>query len=273
MKSGPFSKRSSVVFPLLIAVFILAGCNLPSNTPVPPTVIPTAAASPTAIQPAETATAIPPTLTVVPIATPSPRPDLLVFATGATAGVASGSLAAGEIRSFTFSASTNQPLILILNSPKGDLFLGVTDPDGAILLDPAKKWSRLQWLLPKTGTYTIQVSGAASPEDYTLTVKIAAPVSFASGSDTATLSGKTVNGLIVSYSVFCTAGQTMNASLNVPATTAYLDVFGIAYGTLLSATTKASTWTGVLPSTENYVIEVIPTNGTEVDYKLTVKCH
>jgi len=273
MKFRPFSKRCSIIFPLLIAVIILVGCNLPSNTPVPPTTNPTAAASPTAILPTETGTSIPPTQTALPIATPTPLPDQLIFATGATAGVASGSLASGETKTFTFNASTNQPLILILNSPKGDLFFDVTDPDGAILLDPAKKWNRLQWLLPKTGKYIIQVSGATSPEDYTLTVKIAAPISFASGSDTATLSGKTVNGLIVSYSIYCTAGLTMNTSLNVPATTAYLDVFGIAYGTLLSTTTKANTWTGVLPSTENYVIEVIPTNGTEVDYKLTVKCH
>jgi len=131
----------------------------------------------------------------------------------------------------------------------------------------------LQWLLPKTGVYTIQVLGASGPENYTLTVKIAAPVHFSSGSDTATLTGKTVNGLVVSYDTYCTTGQTMTTTLNVPATTAYLDVFGLAYGPLLSSTLKAVTWSGVLPDTENYVIEIIPTNGVEVNYQLSVKCH
>jgi hypothetical protein len=82
-----------------------------------------------------------------------------------------------------------------------------------------------------------------------------------------------VNGLVVSYAVYCTTGQTMTTTLNVPATTAFLDVFGLAYGPLLSSTLKAVNWSGVLPDTENYVVEVIPTNGVEVSYQLSVKCH
>jgi hypothetical protein len=117
------------------------------------------------------------------------------------------------------------------------------------------------------------VLGATGPEDYTLTVMMAAPVNFSSGSDTASLTGKTVNGLVVSYDVYCTTGQNMATTLNVPATTAFLDVFGLVYGPLLSSTLKASTWSGVLPDTEHYLLEVIPTNGVEVSYQLSVKCH
>jgi hypothetical protein len=149
----------------------------------------------------------------------------------------------------------------------------VLNPDGSTLLDPAKKWNRLQWILPKSGVYTLQVIGGANAEDYILTVKIAAAINFASGSDTANLTGKTVNGLVVSYYVYCTSGQTMTTNLNVPSTAAYLDVFGIAYGPLLSSSLKSSTWSGVLPDSEAYIIEVIPTNGVEVSYQLSVKCH
>ena len=267
------SKPFSFILPMLLSIVLLAGCNLPSNTSAAPVATSTPPASLTPVVPLNTASFPAPSPTPVPSRTATPQPDKLIFAKGATAGVATGSLTSGQIKTFTANAEQNQAMILILNSPKNDQILGVTNPDGSTLLDPAKKWNQLQWLLPITGAYTIQVLGAAGPEDYTLTVKIAAPVNFSSGSDTAILTGKTVNGLVVSYAVYCTTGQTMTTTLNVPATTAFLDVFGLAYGPLLSSTLKAVNWSGVLPDTENYVVEVIPTNGVEVSYQLSVKCH
>ena len=62
----------------------------------------------------------------------------------------------------------------------------------------------------------------------------------------------------------------MTVALNVPSSTAYLDIFGLTTGSLLSSAAKASTWSGVLPQTQDYVIEVIPNNGQVVDYSLTV---
>ena len=269
MPTKPFTLFATI----MIAVVFLAGCNLPSGTPTAPAPTPTVAVKPTSALPVSTATSVLPSATPTVIITPTPLPDELVFAAGATAGVATGKIQPGETRSFTVSASQNQPMILILSSAQNDLILGVLKPDGSILLDPAKKWNRWQWLLPKSGIYTIQVIGGATAEDYILTVKIAAAVQFASGSDTANLTGKTVNGQVISYYAYCTTGQTMTASLNVPASTAYMDVFGIAYGPLLSASAKAITWSGVLPDTEYYIIEVIPANGVEVSYQLSVKCH
>jgi len=106
-------------------------------------------------------------------------------------------------------------MILIMNSPNNDVTLGVFDPNGSILLNPANKWTNWQVTLPLTGLYTIQVTGAAITESYTLTVKVAQVVNFASG-------------------------------------------------------TTSTTWTGVLPQTQDYVIEVVPNNRQEVNYSLTV---
>jgi hypothetical protein len=164
-------------------------------------------------------------------------------------------------------------MILILDSPHYDVTLGVFEPDGHKLLDPANKWNRWQWLLPKTEIYTIQVIGGASTENYTLTAKVAQLVNFAAGATSITLNGTTVNGYVFSYALSCKAGQTMTLTLNVPSTTAYLDAFGIATGTLLSSSAKAVTWTGSLPQTQMYVIEVIPANGQVVNYSLTVSVY
>jgi hypothetical protein len=114
------------------------------------------------------------------------------------------------------------------------------------------------------------VIGGASTENYTLTVKVAQLVNFASGATSITLSGKTISGFVFSYALNAKKGQTMTVSLNVPSTTAYLDVFGIATGVLLSPTAKATTWTGVLPQTQEYVIEVIPNNGQVVNYSIII---
>jgi len=110
-------------------------------------------------------------------------------------------------------------------------------------------------------------------EDYTLTAKVAQLVNFATGATSITLNGKTVNGYVFSYALYCSAGQTMTASLNVPSSIAYIDIFGLASGILLSSSSKANTWTGVLPQTQNYVIEVIPNNGLVVNYSLKVSVH
>jgi hypothetical protein len=82
-----------------------------------------------------------------------------------------------------------------------------------------------------------------------------------------------VNGYVFSYALACNAAQTMSVSLNVPSSSATIDIFGITTGTLLSSSTKTNTWTGVLPQTEDYVVEVIPNNGQVVNYSLTVSVH
>jgi hypothetical protein len=184
--------------------------------------------------------------------------------------VETGTVQPGQVISYTISAAQLQPMILILESPHSDVTLGVFEPNGNILLDPAKKWNRWQAWLPKTEVYTIQVIGGASSENYTLTVKVTQLVKFDSGATSMTLSGKTINGFVFSYALNAKKGQTMTVSLNVPSTTAYLDVFGIATGVLLSPNSKASSWTGVLPETQDYIIEVIPNNGQVVNYSITI---
>jgi hypothetical protein len=184
-----------------------------------------------------------------------------------------GTVQSGQVVAYTLAAGESQPMILILDSPNNDLALGVLEPNGDKLLDPANKWNRWQWLLPRTGLYTIQVIGGATAENYTLTAKVAQPVNFAAGATSIILNGKTINGYVISYALSCKINQSMTVSLNVASSTAYLDVFGIATGPLLSASEKANTWTGVLPDSQAYVIEVIPNNGQVVNYSLTVTVH
>jgi len=257
---------------LAAAGILLAGCSLPlsisptpSATRIPP--------SPTPLVPLDTPTAIPPTPTSLPTITPTPAPEVINFTLGTTAAVVTGNVQPGQVVAYTLSAGQDQPMILLLESPHGDVTLGVLEPNGNKLLDPALKWNQWQWVLPRTEIYTIQVIGGASTESYTLTAKVAQLVNFDLGATSTSLNGTTLNGYLVSYAFSCKAGQTMTVSLSVPSATAYFDVFGIATGTLVSVNAKAITWTGVLPQTQAYVIEVVPANGLVVDYSLTVSVH
>ena len=202
-----------------------------------------------------------------------PTTGNIVMQAGTTAAVVQGTAQAGQVITYTLAAGRSQPMILIMSSPDNDVTLGVFEPNGSILLDPADKWTRWQALLPQTETYTIQVIGGATAEDYTLTAKVPQRVNFASAAISLTLKGSTVNGYVFSYALRCQANQTMTVTLDIPASSAYIDIFGLSSGSLVSSSAKASTWTGALPQTQDYVIEVVPNNGQVVDYALTVSVH
>ena len=266
-------KKPSIVVSFVILLALMASCNLPSRQA--PTPLPTATPPPAL----NTPTSIPPTLTPAPSSTPQPSPTStapapvnIVFSTGTTAAVVSGTIQPGQVQAYTLSAGQNQPMVLILNSPNSGAYLGVSEPDGNLLLDPAKKWTEWQWLLPKTEVYTIKVYGGNTAQNYTLTAKVAKLVTFPSGSDTLTLSGSTPKGYVFSYALACQKDQVMTVTLTAPTGAAWLDIFGLATGTLLSSSSTSVTWSGSLPSTQDYVIEVIP-NGQVVNYtlKVTVK--
>jgi hypothetical protein len=101
-------------------------------------------------------------------------------------------------------------------------------------------------------------------------VEVAQIVNFPAGASSVTLSGSIPNQYVFAYALACKVDQVMSASLNVPNTVAYIDVLGIASGTLLSPTDQATKWSGTLPATQSYIIEIIPTNGQVANYTLMV---
>ncbi len=202
-----------------------------------------------------------------------PTAGNIVMETGSTAGIVQGSIQPGQVITYTLEAGQYQTMVLIMNSPNADVTLGVFEPNGNMLLNPANQWTRWQGQLPLTEQYKIQVIGGGTEENYTLTAKVPDQINFATGSSSVSLNGSTVNGYVFSYALNANAAQTMTVSLNVPSSTAYIDIFGLVSGTILSPAAKASSWTGVLPQTQDYIIEVVPNNGAVVDYGLTVSIH
>jgi len=270
IKNKTKSLRNSIgLIRLMIVSTLLAACNLPKATPV----LPTSTNVPTD-------TAAPPLNTPTPtLSSPTPNPTAtvqggitnLVFDPGTTAVVAQGDLQPNQSQTFTLQAGQNQAMILLLNSTNGGASLAVYEPNGNALLDPSKKWSSWQWLLPKSELYTINVNAGASAESFILTAKVAARVTFAPGTTTATVAGSTPKGYVISYAIHGAANQTMSISLDAPGNTCALDIFGLAYGEiLLSDSADALTWTGTLPSNEDYIIEVVPKSGQVINFNLNI---
>ena len=295
------SKAYSIFIPLVVSALLLASCGslsaLPNTTatPVPPSPTPLVGfATPTSTVPSsptpqvvlntptplpsptplmvQTALATPvlPTPALVPAATPSSGSFTLI--TGTTAGVLQGTVQPGQVLAYTLSVGQAHPLTLIMTSPNNDVTLGVLDPGGHVLLNSASKARAWQMALPSSGLFTVQVIGGMAADSFSLTIKLPVVVSFASGTTSTTLTGTTVNGYLFSYALNCAAGQTMSAALAQPTSTATIDIFGLSSGTLVDASAGYKSWSGILPQTQDYIIEVVPTNSQVINFNLTVSC-
>jgi hypothetical protein len=191
---------------------------------------------------------------------------------GTTAGVIQGTVGPHQVLAYTMTAGQAQPLTLIMESPNNDVTLGLFDPSSLALLDPSRNLRAWQMSLPTAGQYTLQVIGGATTQSFILTIKLPLPVYFASGTSSASLSGSTVNGYLFAYALQCAQGQTMSAVLNQPPSVATLDIYGMDTGMILEAASNLSSWSGILPQTQVYVVEVIPTGNLVVNYGLTLSC-
>ena len=224
--------------------------------------------------PGTTTPAPTPTATLHPASVTSAPAVVGTFSliTGTTAGVLQGTVQPGQVLQYYLSAGQNQPLTLIMDSPNNDVTLGFLEANSNKLLDPARRQRAWQAVLPATEQYLLEIIGGSSVESFTLTVKLPLPVAFAAGATSTTQTGTTVNGYLFSYSINCAAGQTMSAALTQPASVATIDIYGIITGTLVDASAGFNSWSGILPSTQDYIVEVVPANNQVVNYTLTVSC-
>ena len=163
-------------------------------------------------------------------------------------------------------------MLASVSSPSNDLTMSITANDGTALLPASQGWSNWQGTLPATQDYFFQIIGGASTEDFTLWVSIPSRIEFAPGAISATVSGKTVEGYIASYVVAAQGGQTINILLTPNPNSAALTVWGFSDGQpYIRAQMGSTTFNMQLPSTQDYIIDVVPQGGQEVDFSLKVE--
>ena len=234
---------------------------------------PTQTPPPTATLELPTATLVPPTDTPLPTATPIlPDATRINFAPGATYGIITGTIGTGETKNFVLKALAGQPMLISVNPPNSNITLSIIAENGTELLTAQENRSGWQGTLPATQNYYFQLSGAQSSGDFTLWVSIPSRIEFDPGATSATVKGVTVDGYNATYVLAAQGGQTMDILLTPSPDAAALTVWGFSDGQpYMRSVMGSTTFHMQLPSTQDYIVDVVPFGGQEVSFTLEVE--
>lgn len=218
-------------------------------------------------------TLIPPTLTPGAAApTTAPAAQRITFLGGATVGVVSAPIEAGRSQAYVLQAFQSQPMFVYIGSYNNDVTFSLKTPDGTTIVPAASKLTSWQGSLPHTGDYFLTIYGGAVTENFSLNVTVPSRIQFAQGTDSDAVSGSTVAGYDVSYVVHAARGQKMSVNLSNLSAAAALSIYGFTDGQrYLRSDANQTSYQFSLPSTQDYIIVVVPKDGRAVNYKLTVQ--
>jgi heat shock protein HslJ len=199
------------------------------------------------------------------------------FAPGSTSATVTGNLAASESDQYVLRALAGQTLSVNLTFTEGRAILVVWGEDGNVLLSDHAEVSNFEGVLPTTQDYYIMVKGRSDGNTaYTMTVTVPAittgaeRIEFAPGSTSATVTGQLNASDSDQYVLHALAGQTMNIDLTFSEGRAILVVWGEDGDVLLSDHAEASTFQGVLPTTQDYYIMLKGRPDGNTSYTMTI---
>ncbi|MGB8648229.1 MAG: NBR1-Ig-like domain-containing protein [Anaerolineae bacterium] len=204
----------------------------------------------------------------------APTNSRITFPPGATQTLVTGHVDAGATQDYHIQALKRQTMMVTLASPvMGNPTLRVLGPSevGPQVIRTAQDgW---YWLgsLPTTGDYIIRVTSTNASADFSINVVVPQRIEFVPGSISGAVTGKTTARRTVSYLLRAGGGQqlTVNLSTSTP-NTAGLTIYGLTDGIpLVRAVSGATSWQGVLPFTQDYVIEIVPTADNPFNFALT----
>ena len=213
---------------------------------------------------------------------PTPAAERIRFSPGATSAQVAGFLPSGASKSYVLGARSGQVMSIESWSNSGPFRYTVTDANGAVL-GSGSQGERWSGTLPHTQDYRIVLQ---SPADATaahyglvITINNATPaptatpvpapaaerIRFPRGATSVTLTGYVDSYTPARYVLRALRGQTMTVSLNTlyenETTVSVYDERGYVLGT----TSRGQRWSGYLPSTGDYFVEVRAPNGNTSD--------
>jgi hypothetical protein len=260
--------RKMMFFLLAVLVSLLIdGCSLlsPAETPTPLPTLVLATPTPLVI---DTPTAItPPTETPVPVTpTPSPTsppptlaPVRFNFAPNYTAGSVKGTILPGQTQDILFAAGSGQLTFITADSASKTVMFSLSGANGQVLISPDQKVASWQGYLPSTQDYIVRLVGGSTAENFEVTFVIPVRISFAKGATSGGVATTLAPYQVQSYVVNAAGGVPMLVNTDNYNTT--ITIFGANDGTVLvsnwSATKGLPGWQGMLPSSQDYVIQVI----------------
>ncbi|MEZ4682827.1 MAG: LysM peptidoglycan-binding domain-containing protein [Caldilineaceae bacterium] len=223
--------------------------------------------------------------------TPTPEPNLdaterINFAPGTTSATVNGTVTDPAHRRYLVRAQAGQTMNVTLTSAQPTTSFSVVGVSGGQTLkglgDGGNSWSGV---LPQTQDYLIEiVTLEFSSTSYTLTVEIPAQsppatnpaerIQFAPGGTSATVEGTVIYPTRNQYLVRAQGGQTMRAELVSDYGIANFSVQGVSDGQPLKRLENSDTvWSGTLPGTQDYLIQIATLEGSSTNYSLYVERH
>ena len=199
------------------------------------------------------------------------------FAPGTDQGSVSGTFSEGEVDNFVLRAGAGQTMFVSVAPSEAGASVAVYDPNGTKIAGPPEPGADFSVTLPATGDYTITVGpGRSEVSAYTLTVRIPAAtpspsspqrISFAPGTDNATVQGVIAQAASARYALRAGAGQTMTVSIGPDNFAALTTIFG-PNGDVVGAGHTLTT--ANLPTTGDYIVEVGNT-GSSSNFTMNVR--
>lgn len=249
----------------ILSGLLIGGCSIlsPAATPTPlPTLVlvtPTLLVIPTATLP-PTATPIPVTPTPSPTSPPPTLAPIRVnFAPNFTSGSVTGTILPGQTQDILFGAGSGQLTFVTADSASRTVMFSLSGANGQVLVSPDQKVASWRGYLPATQDYIVRLVGGATAENFQVKFVIPARISFAKGATSGGVYTTLAPGQVQSYVVNAGGGVPMLVNTDNYNTT--ITIFGASDGTVLvsnwSATKGLPGWQGMLPSSQDYVIQVI----------------
>jgi hypothetical protein len=198
----------------------------------------------------------------------------ITFAADATETSVSGDLVAGQVSQYVIRLLQDQTMILNL-SPASDVArvqvfgTGGASPNVIRSVPESGFWLGT---IPVTADYILQISATQARGQYYMGVSVPRRLTFDPDAVSLAVNGSTAAHRSVTYLLRASAGQRMAVNLVAPANSGGITIYGLTDGNpLVNANMSGATsWTGNLPGTQDYVILVVPAVDSAFNYTLQV---
>ncbi|MCB0064599.1 MAG: LysM peptidoglycan-binding domain-containing protein, partial [Caldilineaceae bacterium] len=219
-----------------------------------------------------------------PMPTPEPEPgatERITFAPNTTSATVNGTVTDPAHRRYLVRAQAGQTMQVTLNSAQPTTSFSVMGVSSGQTLkglgDGGNSWAGV---LPQTQDYLIEiVTLEFSSTSYSLTVEIppqsppatnpAQRIQFAPGTTSAMVEGRVIYPTRNQYLLRAQGGQTMRVELVSDYGIANFSVQGVSDGQPLKRLENSDTvWSGTLPGTQDYLIQIATLEGSNTNYSL-----
>jgi LysM repeat protein len=160
-------------------------------------------------------------------------------------------LGAGSKHYYLLNAGAGLTLEVTLTAPSG-FTLAILGADGSTI-QSANTNLTFRGVLPKAQDYILVVASGSSAADYGMSVAIPLRILFAANTTVATLTGTVPANLSQFFILHAAQGQTLNVTAT-PDDKLQLIIYGVDGSVLRSGMGQGASFTGVLPSTQDYFL-------------------